>query len=71
MRARLKLNLLVRMRTIDNIRRFLINLESHWMIALLDLSVLSVAYVLVILLHILTMNLINNYCMFLMILFGV
>jgi hypothetical protein len=46
-------------------------LESHWMVALLDLSVLSVAYVLVILLHILTMNLINNYCMLLMILFGV
>jgi hypothetical protein len=37
---------------------------------LLDLSPLSVAYVLVVLLLILTMNVLNNYCMLLMILRG-
>jgi hypothetical protein len=71
MRAHLKLNLLVRMRTIGNIRHFLRNLESPWMIAFLDLSLLSVAYVLVVLLLILTMNVLNNSCMLLMIMFGV
>jgi hypothetical protein len=39
------------------------------MIALLDLCLLLVAYVLVVLLHILTVNVLNNYCMLLMILF--
>jgi hypothetical protein len=71
MRAHLKLNLLVRIRTIGNIRHFLRNLESPWMIAFLDLSLLSVAYVLVVLLLILTMNVLNNSCMLLMIMFGV
>jgi hypothetical protein len=60
MRAHVKLNLLIRICTIGNIRRFLRNLESPWMIVLLDLSLLSVAYVLVVLLHILTMNVLNN-----------
>jgi hypothetical protein len=41
------------------------------MTALLDLISLSVAYVLVVLLLILTMNILNNYCMLLMILCGV
>jgi hypothetical protein len=41
------------------------------MTALLDLISLSVAYVLVVLLLILTMNMLNNYCMLLMILCGV
>jgi hypothetical protein len=41
------------------------------MIALLDLSPLSVAYVLVVLFLILTMNVLNNYCMLLMIMFRV
>jgi hypothetical protein len=41
------------------------------MSALLDLSSLSVVYVLVVLLLILTMNMLNNYCMLLMIIFGV
>jgi hypothetical protein len=71
MRARLKLNLLIRIRTIGNIRRFLRNLESSWMIALLDLSLLSVAYVIMVLLLILVMNVLNNCCMLLMIIFGV
>jgi hypothetical protein len=39
------------------------------MTALLDLSLLSVAYVFVVLS--LTMNVLNNYCMLLMIMFGV
>jgi hypothetical protein len=41
------------------------------MTALLDLSPLLVAYILVVLLLILTMNVLNNYCMLLMIMFGV
>jgi hypothetical protein len=71
MRAHLKLNLLIRICTIGNIRRFLRNLESSWMIALLDLSLLSVAYVIMVLLLILVMNVLNNCCMLLMIIFGV
>jgi hypothetical protein len=39
------------------------------MIALLALSRLLAAYVLMVLLHILIMNVLNNYCMILMILF--
>jgi hypothetical protein len=39
------------------------------MTAFLDLSPLSVAYVLVFLLHILIVNMLNNHCMLLMILF--
>jgi hypothetical protein len=63
MRTRLKLNILVRIRTVGNIRHFLRNLESPWMITLFDLSLLSAAYILVVLLHILTMNVLNNCCM--------
>jgi hypothetical protein len=40
------------------------------MIALLGLSPLLVAYVLMVHLHILIMNVLNSYCMLLMILFG-
>jgi hypothetical protein len=40
MRALLKLSHLVRTLTIGNIKSFLRNLESLWMIALLDLSLL-------------------------------
>jgi hypothetical protein len=40
------------------------------MIALLVLSLLSVAYIHVVLLPIQIMNVLNNYCMLLMILFG-
>jgi hypothetical protein len=43
---------------------------NRLMIALLGLSPLSVAYVLVAHLHILIMNVLNSYCMRLMILFG-
>jgi hypothetical protein len=45
-------------------------LESPLMIALLALSRLLAAYVHVVLLLILIMNVLNNYCMLLMILFG-
>jgi hypothetical protein len=41
------------------------------MTALLDLSPLSVAYVLVVFLLILTMDMLNNCCMLLMIMFGI
>jgi hypothetical protein len=41
------------------------------MIALLGLSLLSVAYVLVVLLHIPIMNVLSSCCMHLMIMFGV
>jgi hypothetical protein len=67
----LKLNLLVRTRTICNIRHFLRNLVSHWLIALLDLSPLLVTYALVVLLLILTMNVSNSCFMLWMIMFGV
>jgi hypothetical protein len=45
MKARMKLNLIIRILTIGNLRHFLRNLESPWMIGLLYLSLLSVAYV--------------------------
>jgi hypothetical protein len=70
MRALLRLSLRVEILTIGSTRLFLKNLVNHLMIALLGLSPLSVAYVLVIHLHILIMNMLNNYCMLLMILFG-
>jgi hypothetical protein len=66
-----KLGRLVVRPTIDSIRLLLRNLMNPWMIALLYLSLLSVGYVLVILLLILIMNMLNNYCMLLMILFEV
>jgi hypothetical protein len=47
--------------------RYLVNLL---MIALLALSRLLAAYVLVVLLHILIMNVLNNCCMLLMIMYG-
>jgi hypothetical protein len=48
---------------------FLRNLESPYMIALLALSQFLAAYVHVVLLLILIMNVLNNYCMHLMILY--
>jgi hypothetical protein len=71
MRALLRLSFRVEIFTIGNIRLFLINLEIPYMTALLGLSPLSVAYVLVVLLHILIMNVINNCYMHLMIMFEV
>jgi hypothetical protein len=71
MRDLLKLSLPIRIRTIGNIRLLLRNLVNHWMTALLVLSLLSVDYVLVVLLHTLTMNVLSSYYMRLMIMFGV
>jgi hypothetical protein len=68
MRALLRLNLRIEILIIGNINLSLRNLANRLMIAWLDLSLLSVAYVLVVLLLILTMNVLNNCCMLLMIL---
>jgi hypothetical protein len=46
------------------------NIESSFMIALLALSLLLEAYVHVVLLLIMIMNVLNNCCMLLMILYG-
>jgi hypothetical protein len=66
-----KLSHLARTPTIDSIQPFLRNLVNCLMIALLGLSSLSVAYVLVNLLHILTINVSNSCFMLWMIMFGV
>jgi hypothetical protein len=68
MRALLRLSLHIEILIIGNIKLSLRNLANRLMIAWLDLSSLSVAYVLVVLLLILTMNVLNNCCMLLMIL---
>jgi hypothetical protein len=69
MRALLRFSLYVDILIIGSTRLSLRNLESSLMIALLALSLLLAAYVLVVLLLILIMNVLNNYCMLLMILF--
>jgi hypothetical protein len=69
MRILLRLSLHVEILITGSIRLFLKNLVNRLMIALLDLSRLLVAYVRVALLLILIMNVLNNYCMLLMILF--
>jgi hypothetical protein len=70
MRALLRLSLRVEILIIDSTRLFLRNLESPLMIALLILSQLLAAYVHVVLLLILIMNVLNNYYMLLMTLCG-
>jgi hypothetical protein len=70
MRALLRLSLHVEIPITDSTRLFLRNLKSPLMIALLALSRLLAAYVHVVLLLILIMNVLNNYCMLLMIMFG-
>jgi hypothetical protein len=70
MRTLLILSLRVEILITDNTRLFLRNLESSLMIALLALSRLLAAYVHVVLLLILIMNALNNYCIFLMTLCG-
>jgi hypothetical protein len=70
MRDLLRLSLPIRIRIIDNVRLLLRNLVNLWMTALLVLSLLSVAYVLVVLLHTLTMNVLSSCYMRLMIMFG-
>jgi hypothetical protein len=70
MRALLRLSLDVEIVITGSTRLFLRNLVNRLMIGLLDLSRLLAAYVHVVLLFILIMNMLNNYCMLLMILFG-
>jgi hypothetical protein len=66
MRALLRSSFHVEILITDSNRLFLRNLESPLMIALLVLSRLLAAYVHVVLLLILIMNVLNNYCMLLM-----
>jgi hypothetical protein len=66
----LRLSLHVEILITDSTRLFLRNLVNHLMIALLDLSRSLAAYIHVTLLLILIMNVLNNCCMLLMILFG-
>jgi hypothetical protein len=70
MRTLLRLSLHVEIPITDSTRLFLRNLKSPLMIALLALSRLLAAYVHVVPLLILIMNVLNNYCMLLMIMFG-
>jgi hypothetical protein len=70
MRALLRLNLHVEIPMTDSTRLSLRNLESPLMIILLALSPLLAAYVLVVLLHTLTMNVLSSYYMRLMNPFG-
>jgi hypothetical protein len=70
MMARLRLSLHVEILITGSTRLSLRNLESPLMIALLALSLLLAAYDRVVLLPILIMNMLNNSCMLLMILYG-
>jgi hypothetical protein len=70
MRALLRLSLYVEVLITGSNRLFLRNLESPLMIALLVLSRLLAAYIHVVLLLILIMNVLNNCCMLLMTLCG-
>jgi hypothetical protein len=67
----MRLSLHVEILITGSTRLFLRNLVNRLMIALLALSPLSVAYVLVVHLLILTINVLNNISMRLMILCGV
>jgi hypothetical protein len=62
----MKLSHLVRILIIDSIKFFLKNLVNLLMISLLGLSRLLAAFIHVVLLLILIMNVLNNCCMFLM-----
>jgi hypothetical protein len=70
MRALLRLSFHVEILIISSTTLFLRNLVNRLMIALLALSLLSVAYALVALLLLLTVNVLNNFSMRLMIVFG-
>jgi hypothetical protein len=70
MRALLRLSLHVEILIIGSTRLFLRNLVNLLMIDLLALSRLITAYVLVVLLHTLILNVLNNCYMLLMILCG-
>jgi hypothetical protein len=70
MRALLRLSFYVEILIISSTTLFLRNLVNRLMIALLALSLLSVAYALVALLLLLTVNVLNNFSIRLMIVFG-
>jgi hypothetical protein len=70
MMALLRLSFHVEILIISSTRLFLRNLVNRLMIALLALSLLSVAYAIVALLLLLTVNVLNNFSMRLMIVFG-
>jgi hypothetical protein len=70
MMALLRLSLHVEIPITDSTKLFLKNLESPLMIALIALSRLLAAYIHVVLLPILIMNMLNNCCMLLMTLCG-
>jgi hypothetical protein len=70
MRVLLRLSLPVRILVINSTKLSLRNLVNLLMTTLLDLIPLSVTYVLVVLLLILTMNVLNNFSMRLMIMYG-
>jgi hypothetical protein len=69
-RALLRLSLPVEITITDSTRLSLRNVESPLMIDLLALSRLLAAYIHVVLLLILIINVLNNCCMLLMTLFG-
>jgi hypothetical protein len=66
----MRLSLHIEIPITDSTRLSFRNLESPLMIALLALSLFLAAYVHVVLLLILIMNVLNNCCMLLMILYG-
>jgi hypothetical protein len=66
----MRLSLHVEILITGSTRFFLRNLVNRLVLAFLDLSRLLAAYIHVALLLLLTMNVLNNYCMLLMILFG-
>jgi hypothetical protein len=70
MRVILRLSLHIKILITGSTRLSLRNLQSPLMIALLVLGLLLEAYVHVVLLLILIVNVLNNCCMLLMILFG-
>jgi hypothetical protein len=69
-RVLLRLSILTKIFTIDNTKLSLRNLVNLLMTALLDLSPYCLTYILVVLLHILTMNVSNSCFMLLMIMYG-
>jgi hypothetical protein len=69
MRGLLRLSLYIEILKIGSTKLSLRNLVNHWMIDLLVLSLLSLAYVLVVHLLILSMNVLNNFSIHLMILY--
>jgi hypothetical protein len=69
MRGLLRLSLYIEILKIGSTKLSLRNLVNHWMIALLVLSLLSLAYVLVVHLLILATNVLNNFSIHLMILY--